>query len=103
MLTFCLRASPAGFINAVSPSPIGESEGWTHVYDLAWPFGFVVSAAVHIALNVAFPPTGLGEVDSEDVFGTFTERVGGSAYDTNVAAGSDSASEDLKDAKVAVV
>ena len=79
------------------------SAHWTHIYDLAWPFGFVVSAATHIALSKLFPPTGLGEVDSEDVFGTFTERAGGAAYDHSLPAGSDSASEDIKDVKVAVV
>ncbi|KAI0357099.1 NCS1 nucleoside transporter family [Trametes cingulata] len=63
-----------GFIHAVSPDPVGVSEGWTHMYDLAWPLGFTLSASIHIALNTFFPPAGLGQVDMEDVFGTFTEN-----------------------------
>ncbi|KAI0631663.1 NCS1 nucleoside transporter family [Trametes polyzona] len=63
-----------GFINAVSPSPIGVSESWTHVYDLAWPLGFTLSACIHVALSKAFPPVGLGTVDDRDVFGTFSEQ-----------------------------
>ncbi|KAH9939657.1 NCS1 nucleoside transporter family [Epithele typhae] len=90
-----------GFINAVSPSPIGVAQGWTYMYDLAWPLGFVLSAVVHIALSKAFPPTGLGEVDDEDVFGTFTELPGG-VYDHGAGA-SESGSVDVKDAKVAVM
>ena len=95
-LTFAPSLSPtAGFINAVSPSPIGVAEGWTHVYQLSWPLGFSLSFFTHVLLSHFFPPTGLGEVDDEDVFGTFTERA--PAYD------SETASEDTKDAKVAVV
>ncbi|TBU27109.1 permease for cytosine/purines, uracil, thiamine, allantoin-domain-containing protein [Dichomitus squalens] len=63
-----------GFVNAVSPNPIGVSIGWTRCYDLAWPLGFVVSAAVHIFLNKVFAPMGLGQTDEDDVFGTFTEK-----------------------------
>ncbi|OSD00410.1 NCS1 nucleoside transporter family [Trametes coccinea BRFM310] len=63
-----------GFINAVSPQPIGVSESWTHIYDLAWPLGFAISAFVHVVLSKAFPPVGLGEVDEDDVFGTFSEK-----------------------------
>ncbi|RPD58302.1 NCS1 nucleoside transporter family [Lentinus tigrinus ALCF2SS1-7] len=63
-----------GFINAVSPSPVGISEGWTRCYDLAWPLGFTLSAFVHVGLSMAFPPIGLGEVDEEDVYGTFNEE-----------------------------
>ncbi|KAI0325978.1 NCS1 nucleoside transporter family [Cubamyces sp. BRFM 1775] len=62
-----------GFISSVSPTPLGVSEGWSHLYDLAWPLGFCISAFVHAVLSWAFPPVGLGEVDETDVFGTFTE------------------------------
>ena len=58
----------------MSKTPIGVSEGWTRVYDLAWPLGFALSASVHVLLSKLFPPVGLGEVDEEDVFGTFTEK-----------------------------
>ncbi|KAI0699509.1 NCS1 nucleoside transporter family [Cerioporus squamosus] len=64
-----------GFISAVSPKPIGVSEGWTHCYDLAWLLGFVLSASVHVLLSKAFPPVGLGQVDDEDVYGTFNEKI----------------------------
>ncbi|KAI0776926.1 NCS1 nucleoside transporter family [Trametes elegans] len=63
-----------GFIASVSPNPMGLADGWTYVYDLAWPLGFVLSATVHIILNTVFPPVGLGEVDDDDVFGTFAEK-----------------------------
>ncbi|KAI0641784.1 NCS1 nucleoside transporter family [Trametes meyenii] len=63
-----------GFINAVSRRPIGISEGWTHLYDLAWLLGFALSAFVHVVLSTVFPPVALGEVDDQDVFGTFTEK-----------------------------
>ena len=101
-LTFAPSLSPtAGFINAVSPSPIGVAEGWTHVYQLSWPLGFSLSFFTHVLLSHFFPPTGLGEVDDEDVFGTFTEGAGaGLAYDPS--ADSDSAS-DVKDGKAASV
>ncbi|RPD56817.1 NCS1 nucleoside transporter family [Lentinus tigrinus ALCF2SS1-7] len=66
-----------GFINAVSLSPIRLSEGWTRCYDLAWPLGFALSAFVHVGLSTAFPPIGLGEVDEEDVYETFNEKIEG--------------------------
>ncbi len=42
--------------------------------------GFVVSASVHVLLSKAFPPAGLGEVDDEDVYGTFNEKIDGNGY-----------------------
>ncbi|KAH9849118.1 NCS1 nucleoside transporter family [Lenzites betulinus] len=87
-----------GFINAVSPSPIGVGEGWTHLYDLAWPLGFVLSASIHVALSTAFPPVGLGEVDETDVFGTFTEGAGRQA--SPGMSGSDVDTESMKGASV---
>ena len=71
------------------------------MYQLSWPLGFVLSASVHIFINTFLPPVGVGEVDAEDVFGTFTEGAGaGLAYDPS--ADSDSAS-DVKDGKAASV
>ncbi|KAF5374308.1 hypothetical protein D9758_004634 [Tetrapyrgos nigripes] len=60
-----------GFIAAVR----GEttSEGWMHTYDLAWLFGFFVSGATYVILCNIWPIKGLGEIDEEDVFGTFEE------------------------------
>ncbi|KAF5374310.1 hypothetical protein D9758_004636 [Tetrapyrgos nigripes] len=60
-----------GFIAAVR----GEttSEGWMHTYDLAWLFGFFVSGATYVILCRIWPIKGLGEIDEEDVFGTFEE------------------------------
>ncbi|KAI0641777.1 NCS1 nucleoside transporter family [Trametes meyenii] len=68
-----------GFISSVSPRPLPLAQGWVHVYDLAWPLGFVLSAGVHVALSAAFPPVALGEVDEEDVFGTFADEGAGRA------------------------
>jgi len=45
----------------------------TRLYFLCYPFGFLVSGLVHVALSKAFPPPGIGEVDELDVFGTFGE------------------------------
>ncbi|EJU00535.1 NCS1 nucleoside transporter [Dacryopinax primogenitus] len=59
-----------GFIAAVNPS-VTVSEGWTHMYQLAYPAGFVISATLHVTLSKIWPPRGLGEVDAEDYFGTF--------------------------------
>ncbi|KAH9895754.1 NCS1 nucleoside transporter family [Cubamyces lactineus] len=63
-----------GFVSSVSASSISVSDGWIHVYDLAWPLGFSISAFVHVILSKAFPPAGLGVVDDDDVFGTFSEK-----------------------------
>ncbi|KAI0667409.1 NCS1 nucleoside transporter family [Trametes maxima] len=63
-----------GFISSVSPHPLALAQGWVYVYDLAWPLGFALSAVVHVVLSAAVPPVALGEVDEEDVFGTFAER-----------------------------
>ncbi|KAI0822158.1 NCS1 nucleoside transporter family [Trametes gibbosa] len=87
-----------GFINAVSPNPIGIAEGWSHVYSLSWPLGFVLSATVHVALSKVFPPVGLGEVDETDVFGTFTEGAG-RQFSPEVN-GSDVDTESMKGASV---
>lgn len=46
--------------------------GCSYLYCLAYPLGFAISLLVHWALNVAFPPPGVGEVDPVDCYGTFT-------------------------------
>lgn len=56
--------------------------------------GFVVSASVHVLLSKVFPPVGLGEVDDEDVYGTFNEKIDGDGYLEDTA--SDEASEKEK-------
>ncbi|KAI0367930.1 NCS1 nucleoside transporter family [Pilatotrama ljubarskyi] len=88
-----------GFVNAVSLDPIGVSEGWTRIYDLAWPLGFTLSATVHVVLNTAFPPHGLGQVDDEDVFGTFTEKApldGSAPSDTDLESTKEVIARDLE-------
>ncbi|KAF5374313.1 hypothetical protein D9758_004633 [Tetrapyrgos nigripes] len=60
-----------GFIAAVQDET--TSEGWMHTYDLAWLFGFFVSGATYVILCKIWPIKGLGEIDEEDVFGTFEE------------------------------
>lgn len=62
-----------GFAHAVTPS-VTVPEACTHLYYMAFPLGFAVSFILHIAINKAFPPPGLGEVDEVDEFGTFTEK-----------------------------
>jgi hypothetical protein len=42
-----------------------------HVYYLSWPLGFTISGALWLLLNTLWPPRGLREVDSQDVYGTF--------------------------------
>ncbi|KAH3669214.1 hypothetical protein OGAPHI_001335 [Ogataea philodendri] len=74
-----------GFINACN-SDIKIPSGATHLYQLAFLYGFVVSFLLHYLFNVLSPPTGLGEVDTTDPFGTFTyeeaQRLGIHLQDT---------------------
>lgn len=60
-----------GFINAVNPSII-VPVGCMRLYYLAFPVGFLISFVLHVLLNRIFPPRGLGEIDEEDHFETFT-------------------------------
>ncbi len=47
--------------------------GATQLYYLCYPFGFLVSGSIHVAISKIWPPPGIGEVDEYDVFGTFGE------------------------------
>lgn len=63
-----------GFINFVNSS-ISVSDGWKHVFDLAWITGTAASAATYILCCWAFPPPGVyrcfEEVDESDFLSTF--------------------------------
>jgi nucleobase:cation symporter-1, NCS1 family len=72
-VSWLIGIAPAlpGFINAVSPKikvPIGAQE----IFYLAYIEGFAISFLVHYGLNHFFPVAGLGEIDEEDYFATFT-------------------------------
>ncbi|KAI1496218.1 permease for cytosine/purines, uracil, thiamine, allantoin-domain-containing protein [Biscogniauxia marginata] len=57
-----------GFITAVG-GPI-VSDGWYHLYQVSFFFGYAVSGALFYLLNKLFPPTGLGiQVNFEIVDG----------------------------------
>ncbi len=43
----------AGFVRRVQGTADGN--GWDHVYDLSYFFGFFVSGTIHWALHMAFP------------------------------------------------
>lgn len=61
----------AGFIGTINPSikvPIGAK----HLYFLAFIVGFLISFLLYWALNTISPPKGAGEMDEQDVYGTFT-------------------------------
>ncbi|RFU31399.1 hypothetical protein B7463_g4910, partial [Scytalidium lignicola] len=72
-VSWLVGTAPAlpGFINAVNPKikvPIGAQE----IFYLAYIEGFAISFAVHYVLNRFFPVAGLGEIDEEDFYATFT-------------------------------
>ena len=60
-----------GFVNAVNPN-IAVSAAASNLFALAYIEGFAISFVVHGFLNWFWPPMGLGEVDEEDYYGTFT-------------------------------
>ncbi|OAL37940.1 hypothetical protein AYO20_02773 [Fonsecaea nubica] len=60
-----------GFINAVNPA-IHVPKGAQEIFYLAYIEGFALAFVVHYVLNRLFPVPGLGEIDSEDLFATFT-------------------------------
>ena len=47
------NANVAGFVRRVRATSSGN--GWDHVYDLSYFFGFFVSGTIHWALHTAFP------------------------------------------------
>ncbi|KAG7887024.1 hypothetical protein KL936_004875 [Ogataea polymorpha] len=62
-----------GFVNACN-SNIEIPSGAKHLYQLAFIYGFIVSFLLHYCFNLLSPPSGLGELDTINPFGTFTEQ-----------------------------
>lgn len=60
-----------GFINAVNPS-IWVPYGARELFYLAYIEGFALGFVAHMVLNYFFPVPGLGLVDEEDAYATFT-------------------------------
>lgn len=61
-----------GFVYAMGGPPV--SSGWTHLYQVSFFFGYVVSGGLHVALNWIWPPPGLGnQVDFELMDGVVVE------------------------------
>ena len=52
---------------------VAVGAAWTRLYYLAFPLGFAISFGMHYLLNRIWPPEGLGLVDDEDYYGTFTD------------------------------
>ncbi|KAK8049617.1 hypothetical protein PG994_011347 [Apiospora phragmitis] len=48
-----------GFIMAVGGPPVAE--GWYHLYQISFFFGYAISGGLYYLLNLLFPPLGLGE------------------------------------------
>lgn len=61
-----------GFLESVGAG-VTIPMGMRQLYFLCYPFGFLTSGVVHVALSKIWPPDGVGEVDQYDVFGTFGE------------------------------
>ncbi|KAG1862376.1 NCS1 nucleoside transporter family [Suillus tomentosus] len=66
-------ASLPGFCASVTPASVIVSDNWVHVYYLSWPLSVCIGALVWMILNTISPAPGIGEVDDDDVFGTFEE------------------------------
>ncbi|KAK2829909.1 hypothetical protein FQN49_007138 [Arthroderma sp. PD_2] len=60
-----------GFIHSINPA-IQMPVGVDRLYALGFPYGLLSSMAIHTLINKVFPPRGLGEIDQDDIFGTFT-------------------------------
>ncbi|EPS97474.1 hypothetical protein FOMPIDRAFT_1128669 [Fomitopsis schrenkii] len=60
-----------GFAASVTPDKVVVSDTWMHVYYMSWLLEFFISGALWTVWNWLAPPPGVGEVDEEDVFGTF--------------------------------
>jgi NCS1 family nucleobase:cation symporter-1 len=73
LVSWLVGMAPAlpGFINAVNPS-ISVPAGAQEVFYLAYIEGFFLGFTVHYVLNHFFPVPGLGQIDEEDIFATFT-------------------------------
>lgn len=48
-----------GFIYAMGGPPC--TSGWTHLYQVSFFFGYIVSGGLHVLFNWLAPPAGLGE------------------------------------------
>lgn len=72
-VSWLIGIAPAlpGFINAVNPS-IHVPKGAQEIFYLAYVEGFALSFLVHYVLNRLFPVPGLGVIDEQDIFATFT-------------------------------
>lgn len=57
-------------------APKVELRGWSQIYYLTVWVGFIVPAAVYLALDLAWPIRNRCNVDDEDYFGTFEEKGG---------------------------
>lgn len=66
----CAPALP-GFINAVNPN-ISVPSGAQEIFYLAYIEGFFLGFVIHYILNRLFPVEGLGLIDEEDIYATFT-------------------------------
>jgi NCS1 family nucleobase:cation symporter-1 len=60
-----------GFVNAVNPN-IKMPAGAQEIFYLAYIEGFALGFVVHYVLNYFFPVPGLGLIDEEDIYGTFS-------------------------------
>ncbi|KAE8137494.1 permease for cytosine/purines, uracil, thiamine, allantoin-domain-containing protein [Aspergillus pseudotamarii] len=60
-----------GFMHSINPA-IQVSVGADHLYALGFPYGLLSSMAIHTLVNKCFPPPGVGEIDRDDTYGTFT-------------------------------
>ncbi|OOO09506.1 permease for cytosine/purines uracil thiamine allantoin [Aspergillus oryzae] len=60
-----------GFMHSINPA-IKVSVGADHLYALGFPYGLLSSMAIHTLVNKCFPPPGIGEIDRDDTYGTFT-------------------------------
>jgi NCS1 family nucleobase:cation symporter-1 len=60
-----------GFLHSIRPS-IQVPVSADRLYALGFPYGLLSSLIMNTLINKLFPPRGLGEIDQEDVFGTFT-------------------------------
>ncbi|RVX74503.1 hypothetical protein B0A52_01629 [Exophiala mesophila] len=71
-LAFCLGFPwfVPGFVNSITPS-IQVASGWSHLFYMSYPAGYVGTAAIYYAINHFFPPPDLGKVDAYDYYSTF--------------------------------
>ncbi|KAI1858719.1 uncharacterized protein JN550_012469 [Neoarthrinium moseri] len=63
-----------GFAASVTPNSVRVGQGWTRLYYLAFPLGFAISFVIYFIVNTIWTPIGVGEIDTEDYYGTFTEE-----------------------------